>query len=521
VRSPLALALAAAVLLLFPAGAAAERRWLAGDLHVHSCYSHDAYCGPGDDEGDPEAFYSYAGTVDNRFTEAALKGLDYLAITDHNDVRSVSDPAFAGHGVLGIPGYESSLADGGGHAQLLGIRRTLGPAKAPTPSAQPELVAQQAATLRAEGGVFQANHPAYRTTAPFTHCSQARPEARNEGRLDWGQGLEFVPDTVELWNPTALVAPAERLLECFLERGERVAATAGSDSHGTTNPTLARPTTWVLADARTPAAVLAGIRAGRTSLSELPPAEGGAPLLLEADADRDGRYEATVGDVVPPAAPMRVRSQSRTATGVVEVRAGGRTAVDGAPLAPGGEVTFTAPRGARWVRAVLSRIRRSAVADPGRAPSGQPFSTCSDDLGLLALTSPLYVRAPTPPVRGGVPATPGGWPAGPGRAPATSARAGRVVVSARRLRPRGARRLRVRVRWRARVRAPRGAPRPRFDVQLRRRGRSQRWRVLARATGRRVRVLAFRRPRAYLLRVRLRRHGAQPGPWRTRGLPAR
>ena len=48
------------------------------------------------------------------------RGLDYLAITDHNDVRSSADPDFGAYGVIGVPAYENSLH---GHAQMLGARR--------------------------------------------------------------------------------------------------------------------------------------------------------------------------------------------------------------------------------------------------------------------------------------------------------------------------------------------------------------------------------------------------------------
>src|SRR3982751_6506905 len=47
-------------------------------------------------------------------------GLDYLAITDHNDIRSQSDPGFGTSGVIPVPGYENSL---NGHAQMLGAQR--------------------------------------------------------------------------------------------------------------------------------------------------------------------------------------------------------------------------------------------------------------------------------------------------------------------------------------------------------------------------------------------------------------
>src|SRR3954451_16693868 len=100
-----------------PASAAPAGQWLAGDLHVHTCFSHDVWCGPDDDNTSQEDFYTYGRTVEQTFAIAKSRGLDYLAITDHNDVRSQSAPGFGGFGVLGIPAYENSLE---GHAQMLG-----------------------------------------------------------------------------------------------------------------------------------------------------------------------------------------------------------------------------------------------------------------------------------------------------------------------------------------------------------------------------------------------------------------
>src|SRR3954464_7917919 len=106
-----AIVLVAAALLLAPAGARADG-WYPGDLHVHTCYSHDAYCGPADDNTGPETFYSSGGTVMERFLESSGKALAFLAITDHDDVRAQSDPDYGTHGVAPIAAYETSLAGG-------------------------------------------------------------------------------------------------------------------------------------------------------------------------------------------------------------------------------------------------------------------------------------------------------------------------------------------------------------------------------------------------------------------------
>src|SRR2546423_3469402 len=103
-----------------PSALAARGEWLAGDLHVHTTYSHDSYGGPGDDNTGPDQAYTLGHTVTDDFAIAASRGLDYMAITDHNDVRSQRDPGFGAFGVLPIHAYENSLR---GHAQMLGASR--------------------------------------------------------------------------------------------------------------------------------------------------------------------------------------------------------------------------------------------------------------------------------------------------------------------------------------------------------------------------------------------------------------
>src|SRR5215213_9274226 len=111
------LALLVAIVALALPGTARAGEWLAGDLHVHTTYSHDSYGGPSDDNTGPEDGYALGFSVGEEYMLARTRGLDFLAITDHNDVRSQADPGFGAAGVLRVRGYENSLS---GHAQMLG-----------------------------------------------------------------------------------------------------------------------------------------------------------------------------------------------------------------------------------------------------------------------------------------------------------------------------------------------------------------------------------------------------------------
>ena len=483
--------------------------WYAGDGHVHTCYSHDAYCPGIDPIEDAETFYSSAGTVQERFTEAAAKDLDYLAISDHDDQRAWTDPAFGSQGVLGLQAYEWSLD--GGHAQMLGALRSYG-------DGEPAATAD---ALNADGGLFQANHPSYRADADVTTCAEA---GAPDTALHWRLGFAVRPDTIEVWNPTALIPPGELYWECWLQRGVRIPVTSGSDSHGATQPTAGMPTTWVLARERTQEAILEGIRLGRTTLSRLPPGLGGARLLLEADGDRDGTYEATMGDTVRPRTPMRVRADGLSAPALVRVRAGGQTLVEDAPLAPGGEVTFSAPKTSTWVRAVTYQQQWTTVADPFCRPPAStesPVDFCTTDLAITAMTSPLYVEKPgngVPPAKATatirpLPVTPilDELDDEPTLAPAAQSLNGAPLpdVPAQAYAPQraGFALPAVSVR-RADRRAAWGPVGQRFDVQALLRGR---WRVVGQAT---TATSARLGRRARALRVRVRTPDGRAGPWR-------
>jgi hypothetical protein len=354
---------------------AAEGEWLAGDLHVHTTFSHDAYGGLSDDNTGPDEFYTLGWSVGEQFLNASTRGLDFLAITDHNDIRSQADPGFGANGVIPVPGYENSLE---GHAQMLGATKLYD-------NGDKSAAAVQAAAdaLRADGGVFQVNHPA-----------NGSLDFPNDA--DWTYLYDVQPDTVEVWNISRLYQPplpsgsnnddAIRYWEGWLDRGAKVAATGGSDTHWRSTFAFqgpGQPTTWVFARERTSAGIVDGLRAGHTFISHQPPNLGGPGLFL-----RGG--EKIVGDEVAPGARLTVRVERGTGMYLRLVKTGGRQ------MGPLIQVTdpwfkhgFHAPSAPGWVRAEL------LVPDAAdqRALCNQPQTTyCRNKLGVTAMTSAIYIR---------------------------------------------------------------------------------------------------------------------------------
>jgi len=376
-RNRITLALALLALAATPAQAA-EGEWLAGDLHVHTTYSHDSYGGPSDDNTGPEELYTLGWSVGEQFLHASARGLDYLAITDHEDIRSQQDAGFGANGVIPLPGYENSLA---GHAQMLGATTIYD-------NGDESAAAVQAAAdaLRADGGVFQVNHPA-EGSLDFPHDT------------DWAYLYDVQPDTVEVWNISRLWQPplpsgssnddAVRYWEGWLDRGARVAATGGSDNHWRSTfavQGVGQPTTWVFARERTTAGVLEGIRAGRTFISHQPPNLAGPRLFLEGDG-------TMVGDEVAPGTRLRARVEGGTGTFLRIIGTGSE------PLGEPVQVTgpaflheFDAPAAAGWVRAELFA---PDLAEERQALCDRPDTTyCRNMLGVTAMTSAMYVREP-------------------------------------------------------------------------------------------------------------------------------
>src|SRR4051794_39511002 len=364
-----------------PAPTAGRGVWLPGDLHTHSTYSHDVYGGPTDDNTDVDEAYTLGLPVAGKFLEGRERGLRFMAVSDHNDVRSVPELASASGDLIALPAYEHSIR---GHAQMLGATKLY---EAGDQAA--DAINAMADSLRAAGGLFQANHPAYRVAldAEFHACSNAG--CADCRAINWTYGFDVRPDTIEIWNPSVARSDvSETYWECWLDRGERIGGTGGSDSHWLALHAIAgpgQPTTWVYAREATAAGVLQALREGRTTVSGQPPELGGARLVLSAPR------EGMIGDTVAPGTKLRVTAPGLTVPAVVRIRANGHQVLE-RELDPGGRVDFRAPRESGWVRALLLAKATSPASTTTELGDPTPQR---DGMPLLALSSPIYLARPS------------------------------------------------------------------------------------------------------------------------------
>jgi predicted metal-dependent phosphoesterase TrpH len=341
--------------------------WLAGDLHCHTIYSHDVWAGPGDDSPtDDEAIfegeaYTFGWTPGEQILNAETRSLDFLAITDHNDVRALRDPGYTSKTLTLIPGYEHSMS--GGHGGCLGVsadyaEETL--LKINTSGDAGAVALREA--VHQQGGLWILNHPYY-----------SKDETQS-----WKYSVEARPDSIEVWNigwPYRGANPAVQtsnnykslaLWENYLHRWGRMPANGGSDNHWratTAVQGVGQPTTWVYAADRSMAAILDGIRNGRTTVSAEPPGLGGARLFLNAGS-------AMVGDTVAGGGgPIEVTARVVGAPGHML-----RLNVDGSYTEPvpvlGVDFTHHA------ILSPSKRVRAEVYLDPG--------------YWMAALSSPIY-----------------------------------------------------------------------------------------------------------------------------------
>jgi hypothetical protein len=268
---------------------------------------------------------------------ASAAGLDFLGVTDHNNVAHHAAYGRGGPGgvPLVIPGVEVTTY--GGHWNAWGTDRWW-------EFREPETAAVER-TMRAameSGAVVCICHP-----KPF------------------GPPWEYTNDrgfhAIEVWNgPWAqLNAGALARWDGLLRRGIRCAAVGGSDTHYLRRrdvaarhaDALGSPTTWVEAEP-TVASVLAALREGRSFISAAP---RGPQLYLSPDPARRGSVR-------------------------IEVRDGNETTVQ--LLDEIGRMTIANVNSASWDEAFAARAGSRYVR-------AELFSTAGE---LLALTNPLWAE---------------------------------------------------------------------------------------------------------------------------------
>jgi hypothetical protein len=235
--------------------ATAGRTWLAGDLHAHTVHSDGAL------------------SVAELASLAVERGLDFVAVTDHNTVshHAALPGVSARYGVTLIPGQEVTTA--GGHAGVLGDTGWIDFRSPPD--------AWLAAAERG-GGLMSVNHP-FGGDVSWLHAMKRRPPLLEVWHWSWLDPRWTTPlSWWQAWDPAAIPV-------------------GGSDWHrpGSDAP-LGTPTTWVESVDPSPAAILAALRAGRVTIT----ASRSGPVLLRTD----GELVAIGADgllVADPAGPYR------------------------------------------------------------------------------------------------------------------------------------------------------------------------------------------------------------------------
>lgn len=315
--------------------------WYRGDLHAHTGHS-DGSCQTQSGARAPCPVY--------RTAEAATaRGLDFVAITDHNttshfEAMAELQPAF--DRLLLIPGREITTFQG--HANVFGpaafIDFRLGHPVVPDVRTLQGLV-------EAASGFFSINHPTAPSGEACMGCGWTASDTdyARVGAIEVANGgSERAQGGAE--GPLLGVA----FWEARLNAGHRITAIGGSDNHDAglsadVASSIGRPTTVIHAEALSTAGLLAGLRAGRVFID----LDGTRDRVLDLSARAAGG-SAVMGGALPVRRGERV---TFTATAVGADLAGLEVVQDGVKRSPEftGPGVFSIRMGDRpsWVRVNL------------------------------------------------------------------------------------------------------------------------------------------------------------------------
>lgn len=244
------------------------RQWLKGDLHLHSVHSDGSY------------------TIEENATIAQEKGLDFIALTDHNTISQNYTVESYGN-VLFIPGME--LTTYKGHCNFYGVKDPIKDFRATNLKELKEKLLE----ARSNGCTISINHP----LDPY---------------CPWEYGWEVDHDWVEVWNGI-WGKSNEQTLQWWqdqLVQGRKLVVVGGSDCHrphGYLKQGM--PTTWVFSQEKSVTGILDAIHHGHAYLTYDP---FGPELEFTCG-------QAFMGDIVKKDEPMELSIQKLQEGDIVKI----------------------------------------------------------------------------------------------------------------------------------------------------------------------------------------------------------
>ena len=270
-------------------------RWYRGDLHSHTVHS------------DGEI------TVEDRVRGAVERGLDFLAITDHNTISQHREIGRWPDGITPIRASEVTTFHG--HMNCFGLQQAIDWRDAARGSGA-ATIADQA---HRQNALISINHPSAFGDPWCVGC-----------HWDFALVDYSTIDAIEVWNgrwaiPETANDSALALWTDLLDAGFRPTAVSGTDSHSAEEDQyVALPMDFVYADDRSERSILDAIRRGRVFLSSGPivsfQARGsdGVDIVLPGEhMPADGRLDLSVDveTLDAPATLWYVTSGSMVALG--------------------------------------------------------------------------------------------------------------------------------------------------------------------------------------------------------------
>jgi MYXO-CTERM domain-containing protein len=253
-----------------------DRRWYKGDFHVHSVQSGDA-----------------KATFDQITQLSTTRGLDFINMSDHN---TVAQHALIAALQPSLPDFlilrGAEITTYSGHGNAVGIHdyvdHRLG--------YNGRDVAGISADVAAQGGIFIVNHPMLDLGDACIGCQWKHVD---DTAWDQVSGMELITGNYDI-GVSAFVPRVLALWDMLEDSGHRIAGIGGSDDHsagineGASGSEIGSPTTLVLADNLSEAAIIDAIKHGRTIVN----LHGPDDPLVELTAHGKGGVTAEIGDDV-------------------------------------------------------------------------------------------------------------------------------------------------------------------------------------------------------------------------------